>query len=58
MKLSAPTTPVFLASLIIAILVAAVKYGGITVPFVSANAFLCLAIAYIILLAGNLLKGI
>jgi len=58
MRLSAPTTPVFLVSLIIAILVAAVKYAALDVPFVSANPFESLGIAYVILLAGNLLKGL
>ena len=59
MKLSAPTMPVFLISLIIAIVVAVVHYvPSINIPWVSANSFLCLAIAYIILLAGNVMKGI
>jgi len=58
MNLSAPTMPVFAVSLIIAILVAVVKYAGVSIPFVGQYPFECLGIAYIILLAGNLLKGI
>ncbi|MEM8812747.1 MAG: hypothetical protein AAGF59_09030 [Pseudomonadota bacterium] len=58
MRLSAPTMPIFLISLVLAILVALVKYGGVSIPFVSANLFESLGIAYLILLAGNLLKGI
>jgi len=59
MKLSAPTMPVFLISLIIAIAVAVVHFvPSINVPWVSKHAFESLAIAYIILLAGNVMKGI
>ena len=58
MKLSAPTMPVFLVSIILAILVAAVKYAGVSVPVIGGYLFESLALAYIILLAGNLFKGI
>lgn len=58
MNLSAPTMPVFLISLIIAVLVAVVKYAGVSVPVISGHTFEALAIAYIILLLGNLLKNV
>ncbi len=58
MNLSAPTMPVFLISLILAVLVAVVKYAGVSIPVISGYAFEALAIAYVILLAGNLLKNV
>lgn len=58
MNLSAPTLPVFIVSVILAILAACVMYGGIKIPVVSGNAFITLLIGYVVLLAGNLFKGI
>ena len=58
MNLSAPTLPVFLVSIILAILAALVFYAGVKIPVVSANTFLTLLIGYVVLLAGNLFKGI
>ena len=58
MRLSAPTTPVFLISVILAILVVVVKFAGVSIPVVGAHLFETLALAYIILLAGNLFRGL
>ncbi len=58
MNLSAPTLPVFLVSIILAILAAVVMYGGVKIPVVSGNTFATLLIGYVVLLAGNLFKGI
>ena len=58
MNLSAPTLPVFLVSIILAILAVLVTYAGIKIPVVSGNAFATLLIGYVVLLAGNLFKGI
>jgi hypothetical protein len=58
MNLSAPTLPVFLVSVILAIIAALVMYGGIKIPVVSGNTFLTLLIGYVVLLAGNLFKGL
>lgn len=57
MNLSAPTIPIFLISVILAVLAALVFYAGVKVPVVSGNAFATLGIAFILLLAGNLFKG-
>ena len=58
MNLSAPTLPVFLISVILAVLAALVAYAGVKIPYISGHAFLTLGIAYLVLLAGNLFKGI
>ncbi|MFN0264891.1 hypothetical protein ACKTEK_13555 [Tepidamorphus sp. 3E244] len=57
-NLSPPTTPVFAISVVLAILALLVTYGSISIPVVSGNAFATLAIAYIILLVGNLFRGL
>ena len=58
MNLSAPTLPVFLVSIILAILAVLVVYAGVKIPVVSGNTFITLLIGYVVLLAGNLFKGI
>lgn len=58
MNLSAPTFPVFVISLVLAILAVLVVYAGIKIPVITGNAFLTLLVGYVVLLAGNLLKGI
>jgi len=58
MRLSAPRFPIFLLSLVIAGLVIAVRFGGYNVPFISGHLFESLIVAYVILLAGNLMKGL
>lgn len=56
MNLSAPTMPIFLISLILAILAVVGVY--IDIPVVSGNAFWVAVIAYIVLLVGNVAKGL
>ncbi len=58
MKLSAPTIPIFLISVILAVAAALVVYGGVRIPLVSGHAFITLGIAYLVLLAGNLFRGL
>lgn len=59
MRLSAPTLPVFIISVVIAALVIAVRYFGVAgIPWVGANLFEALLIAYAVLLAGNLFRGL
>jgi hypothetical protein len=58
MNLSAPSFPVFLVSVILAILAALVIYARIKIPFISGHAFLTLGISYLLLLAGNMFKGL
>lgn len=56
MNLSAPTMPVFLISLVLAVL--AVLGVNMSIPFVSGNAFWVAIIAYVVLLVGNVAKGL
>ena len=56
MNLSAPTNVVFIVSVVIALLALLIVLN--VIPFAAVPAFWILAIAYIVLVAGNLLKGI
>ncbi|MBB4301577.1 hypothetical protein GGD81_000594 [Rhodobium orientis] len=60
MHLSAPTWPVFLISLILAVLVVLVKYAIVVVPvvgpIVAGHTFEVLGIAYILLFLGVILR--
>lgn len=58
MRLSAPTFPVFLISVALAGAVIAVKYFGVSIPYVGGHLFEALLAAYGILLLGNLLRNI
>lgn len=55
MHLSAPTQVIFFISLILAIL--AVVGVFVAIPFISANAFWVVVVAYVLLALGNLLAG-
>ena len=55
MKLSAPTTIVFLISLVIAIIGLLGRYAGISMPIEN---FHIMLVAWIVLSAGCLMKGI
>lgn len=56
MNLSAPTMPVFIVSLVLAVL--ALLGMFIAIPFISANAFWVAIVAYIVLLVGNVMTGL
>ena len=59
MRLSAPTLPVFIISVVIAALVIAVKCFGVAgIPWVPGHLLETLLIAYAVLLAGNLFRGL
>lgn len=58
MNLSAPTLPVFLVSVVLAIVALLVHYAGVSIPWASKHSFEVLLIGYAALLAGNLFKGI
>jgi hypothetical protein len=55
MNLSAPTMIVFVISLILAILAVVSRYGGMSLGLESVHWAL---LAYVVLAAGNLLKGV
>jgi hypothetical protein len=55
--LTPPTLAVFIISLVLAILAFLIRYGGVRVPIINpAYIFELLAIAYVILLAGVLIR--
>ena len=56
MTLSAPKQIVFIIAVVLAIL--AVLGMFVAIPVVSANAFWTMTLAFIVLAAGNLLKGV
>ena len=56
MKLSAPTQNVFLISVVLAIL--AVVATFVAIPVVSAYAFWVAIVAYLVLVAGNVMEGV
>lgn len=56
MNLSAPTMPVFLISLVLAILAVLGTFAAI--PVVTGNAFWVAILAYIVLFVGNVASGL
>jgi uncharacterized membrane protein YdbT with pleckstrin-like domain len=56
MSLNAPTKMVFLISLVLAVL-ALLGAWVISIHVISGNAFLMMLLAYVVLAAGNILKG-
>lgn len=55
MNLSAPTMMVFLISVVLAILALLVQYAGISIGI---GAFLIMLVAWIVLAAGCMMKGL
>ena len=58
MNLSAPTLPVFVVSVILAVIALLVHYAGVSIPYANKHVFEVLLIAYAALLSGNIFKGI
>ena len=56
--LSPPTKPVFIISVVIALLAVIVWLGFVRIAFVQANVFEFMLAAYVVLLLGNLIKGL
>jgi hypothetical protein len=55
--LTPPTLAVFIVSLVLAIVAFLIRYGGVRIPIVNpAYIFELLAIAYVVLLAGVLIR--
>ena len=57
MRLTAPTAIVFFLSLLLAILALIAYFGGIAIPVIGGNTFISLLVAYVILLLGNVIRG-
>jgi hypothetical protein len=56
MRLNAPTFPVFVISLIVAILALVSLF--VPIPILSAYAFWLMLLAYVLLVAGCVMKGV
>ena len=57
--LTPPSIAIFVISLLLALLAMLVRYGGVSVPIITASrVFDVLAIAYVLLTAGVLIKGV
>jgi hypothetical protein len=57
MKLSAPKQITYLIAIIIGIVAVAATYF-VTIPFFTANAFIVLIVAFVILALANFVKGL
>lgn len=57
MRLTAPTAIVFFLSLLLAILALLTYFGGIAIPIIGGNTFISLLVAYVILVLGNVIRG-
>ncbi len=57
-RLTPPTQLTLLISVVLAILAAILHYTGISIPLVGTHTFGMLAVAYLALLAGNVIEGI
>ena len=58
MGLKAPGILVFMLSIILAVLVLVVRFFGAEIPLIKGHEFWGLLAAYIILLLGNLMRGL
>lgn len=56
--LTAPSVPLFVVSLVLAVAAMLANYGGVSIPWVSANVFDTLAIAFLVMTAGVVARGI
>ncbi|MGZ5918018.1 MAG: hypothetical protein ACXWJ4_12010 [Methyloceanibacter sp.] len=56
--LTPPAKATFIISVVLAILALLVQYAHMAIPVVSGHGFEALLIAYLVLLAGNLFRGI
>jgi hypothetical protein len=55
--LTPPSIPIFVISLILAVIALLVRYGGVSIPLINASrVFDVLAIAYVIMLIGVLVR--
>jgi len=57
MELSAPKTITFVISFIVAVVAVVIHYAHVAIPHVESG-FVILLVAYLILVAGNVLSGV
>lgn len=58
MRLSRPTNLVFLISVGLLILSVLVRFGGMSIPVVNGNVYEVLLAGFVLLVLGNLLRGL
>ncbi len=58
LQLTAPTVPLFVVAVLLAVLALLAYFGGIAIPVVSPHAFETLTLAFVVMTAGVLLRGI
>jgi hypothetical protein len=58
LPLTAPSVPLFATAVILAVLAMLAQYGGVDIPVVSEHVFNTLAIAFAVLTAGVLMRGV
>jgi len=58
LALTAPSTPLFVVSLVLAIVAAVAHYGNVGIPFVSAHVVDTLVLAFGVLTAGVVMRGV
>ena len=56
--LTPPTRLTFIVSVILVILALLVRYANVSIPLVNAHVFETLLIGYLVLLIGNLFRGL
>lgn len=56
--LTPPTRPIFIISVVLAVLAVLVWLGLVNLGIVRANLFETMLLAYVVLLAGNVFRGI
>jgi hypothetical protein len=56
--LTPPTKLTFIVSVVVVILALLVRYAHVSIPVVSAHVFETLLIGYLVLLVGNLFRGL
>lgn len=57
LMLTAPSTPLFAVSVIVAIAAVISHYGHVAIPVISANEFNAMVLAFGVLTAGVLMRG-
>jgi len=58
LELSAPKNITFVISVIIAVVAAVIHYAHLNVPYVAHSGFTLLLVGYLVLAAGNVLRGV
>ena len=56
--LTSPTKLTFIVSAVLVILALLVRFGHVSIPLVSAHVFETLLVGYLVLLVGNLFRGL